>query len=259
MSGVGGMSDEEMLRIALSLPPPPLSSLCGAAGCRKVGSLRCASCMVVFYCDPKCQKKAWPSHKESCKETAATNKKIADDAAAEEVATKEKKAAADIQTLCAAGCGEIAIERCSRCGGARYCSRICQKKEWPEHKGVCEHAYKVIVMVGESIEVIDTKVGRFRTLAEEGEKGAQCSLGMCFLLGMGISRDKQEAIKWLQRSAEAGCCEAMFCLGTSYFFGNYGIMANKKEALKWHKRAADAGFKPSIEALTEIAVLQTFD
>jgi TPR repeat protein len=139
--------------------------------------------------------------------------------------------------------------------GAKYCSRICQKKEWPEHKGVCEHARSVIVMVGESIEVIDTKIERFRTLAEEGEEGAQCSLGMCFLLGMGISRDKQEALKWLQRAAEAGCCEAMFCLGTSYYFGNYGIMANKKEGLKWHKRAADAGFKLSIEALKEIAVL----
>jgi uncharacterized C2H2 Zn-finger protein len=27
--------------------------------------------------------------------------------------------------------------RCGRCQAARYCSRECQKQDWPSHKSVC--------------------------------------------------------------------------------------------------------------------------
>ena len=252
-------TEEEQLALVLELTAMEMeakpTSLC-AAKCGKLGSLRCASCLTALYCDQKCQKKAWSSHKALCKETAENNKKIADDAA-EAAGAAVMKAADDIQTLCAAGCGEYALERCSRCVGAKYCGEICQKKAWPEHLKACKVAAPILLMLGgdaSAIEILDEKIKTFRKLGEKGNAAAQCSLGLCFLFGTGISIDKKEAIRWLTRSAGSGCCDAMFCLGSSYFFGNHGIAVNKPEGLKWHKYAADAGFKLSIDALYEISL-----
>ncbi|XP_066255153.1 zinc finger MYND domain-containing protein 10 [Euwallacea similis] len=37
-----------------------------------------------------------------------------------------------------AQCGNGAIQRCSQCKGAWYCSRACQVAHWPEHKRCCQ-------------------------------------------------------------------------------------------------------------------------
>lgn len=43
-----------------------------------------------------------------------------------------------IATSCwAAGCDKLAKDVCSRCKKARYCSRDCQSKHWPDHQKVC--------------------------------------------------------------------------------------------------------------------------
>ena len=68
------------------------------------------------------------STKESCKETEAMNKKKVEDELA-------MKLAHDIHALCAAGCGEVALERCSLCAGAKYCGRKCQRKHWRNIRG----------------------------------------------------------------------------------------------------------------------------
>ena len=67
---------------------------------------------------------------------AAAKAKVESDAAKAK-AVAEAKLAHDIQTLCNAGCGKIALERCSLCAGAKYCGRKCQKKAWPDHKEQC--------------------------------------------------------------------------------------------------------------------------
>lgn len=35
-------------------------------------------------------------------------------------------------------CGRSAIQRCSRCKKAWYCSRSCQVTHWSQHKDECE-------------------------------------------------------------------------------------------------------------------------
>ena len=71
----------------------------------------------------------WQQHKGLCKEKAARAKAKAESDAAEAAEAKAKEEADDIQTLCSAGCGEVALERCSLCAGAKYCGRKCQKKQ----------------------------------------------------------------------------------------------------------------------------------
>jgi hypothetical protein len=38
------------------------------------------------------------------------------------------------------GNGELLL--CSGCMGVRYCSRVCQKKHWKQHKKVCKNNSK---------------------------------------------------------------------------------------------------------------------
>ena len=88
-------------------------------------------------------------------------------AEADEAAEKAEEEADDIQTLCSAGCGEVALERCSLCAGAKYCGRKCQKKHWPEHKGPCK-GVKLRNQIGNTIEIVDKKIEECKRDAEAG-------------------------------------------------------------------------------------------
>ena len=55
------------------------------AGCGKIGTLRCAHCLVAFYCGKACQAKVWQQHKDEgpCKEVVKAR------AAVEEMEAKQ--------------------------------------------------------------------------------------------------------------------------------------------------------------------------
>ena len=55
-----------------------------------------------------------------------------------------------------------------------------------------------------------------------------------------IKQDDAQAVKYLKKAAELGLPDAMFDLGECYANG-HGIAANSQEALKWINKAADAG------------------
>lgn len=44
----------------------------------------------------------------------------------------------------ACACGKLAVLSCARCLSARYCSRECQRKGWPTHRGACSTAQKLV-------------------------------------------------------------------------------------------------------------------
>ena len=116
------------------------------AGCGEIGTLRCAGCLVAFYCGKVCQSNSWQQHKGPCKEVVKAR------AAVEEMEAKQKIEAAATATssssvtFCAKGCGEIATLRCPRF----YSSG---KIAWPDHKGPCKEVAEVIS--GRSIEQYD--------------------------------------------------------------------------------------------------------
>jgi hypothetical protein len=206
-----------------------------------------------LYCCQDCQKKAWQSHKGPCKETeAADNKEITDDAAAEAAAaaaeTTAKKLANDIQTLCAAGCGEEALERCSLCAGVKYCGRKCQKKHWPEHKEACKIATSLLAETSATIEVVDKTMEACKKarhycliakLAENGNAGMQCFLSM----------NKHVEIKWFRRAADAGKIVAMFFCnsGAVVDINTRGTQVAVSFSWRWE-------FSPAIRALHEISL-----
>lgn len=51
--------------------------------------------------------------------------------------------------------------------------------------------------------------GMFKKLAEQGHAQAMFNYGMCLLKGDGVYEDVDEGIKWMEKSAAAGCQEAI--------------------------------------------------
>jgi hypothetical protein len=124
------------------------------AGCGKMGTLRCAGCLVAFYCGKVCQSNSWQKHKGPCKEVVKARAAVEEFEANEKVeATAPATTPALPLRLCAQGCGEIATLRCTRCLGAWYCSKECVKIAWPEHKGPCKLAAEVLD--GQAIDKFD--------------------------------------------------------------------------------------------------------
>ena len=74
--------------------------------------------------------------------------------------------------------------------------------------------------------------------AEKGDAKAQCSLGVCYHDGDGVTRDAVEAVKWYRKAAEQGLAPAQTTLGQCYDDGD-GVTRNAVEAAKWFRKAAE--------------------
>src|SRR5258708_40137029 len=73
--------------------------------------------------------------------------------------------------------------------------------------------------------------------ANRGEIHAQNLLGYCYDLGLGVEKDKLQAMFWYLQAAKYHHKEALFNLAVSYDMGN-GVKANAKKAFSFYKRAA---------------------
>ena len=214
-----------------------------STGCGEIGTLHCAGCLVAFYCGKVCQAKVWQQHKGPCKEAAKARKAV-DEMEAKQTLEAAASTSSPSATLCATGCGEIATLRCPRCLGAFYCTIVCQRKAWPEHKGPCKAA--AMLLDGKPIDQFDKDFEGYKRAAEAGNASAQYNLGLSYYKGTGIAVDKREAVKWFKLAAEAGYADAQFVLAYCYKQGD-GVDADLSEAFKWYKRAAETG---SINAQT---------
>jgi len=74
-------------------------------------------------------------------------------------------------------------------------------------------------------------------LAEQGNANAQLLLGRMFLMGEGVLKDPDRAIKWLRASANQGNAEAQFFIGSYYLLPRRDIA----EGLKWLRLSAEQG------------------
>ena len=79
-----------------------------------------------------------------------------------------------------------------------------------------------------------------RMAAELGHAKAQCELGGCYDLGIGVEKNYMEAVKWYHLAAEQGQVHAQYNLGNSYYLGK-GVIQDYVESAKWYRKAADQG------------------
>jgi len=131
-----------------------------------------------------------------------------------------------------------------------------------------------------------------RSLAEQGNAGAQFTLGLTYRYGVGVPQDYEQAVTWYRLAAEQGGAEAHFNLGLMDYDGQrsprdyrgavesyrlaaeqggataqYGlgfIYANGREvprdhvqAHMWFNLAAASGFTPAAEERDDLAEKMT--
>lgn len=84
---------------------------------------KCTGCGVTWYCDRGCQSGHWKSHKKAC------NPIVAKASTTSEV---------PVITKCS-NCNKKAekLSNCSACQTVAYCSKECQRIDWPRHKTDC--------------------------------------------------------------------------------------------------------------------------
>jgi hypothetical protein len=100
---------------------------------------KCGGCRAMFYCNNLCQSLAWPEHKFFCQPD-------------NELCFKPSKpliltmlhvpcwqfASPHTRECCQCGATLLKPRRkCSCCGDAYYCNKICQEEHWPKHKHFC--------------------------------------------------------------------------------------------------------------------------
>jgi len=81
----------------------------------------------------------------------------------------------------------------------------------------------------------------FRCAAESGDAAAQVSLAAALQSGRGVVKNEAEAADWFRKAAAQGQAEAEFSLGKCHQDG-VGVAVDEKEAFECFRRAADKGF-----------------
>ena len=79
-----------------------------------------------------------------------------------------------------------------------------------------------------------------RALAEQGDAGAQARLGKAHYLGLGVTQDFQEALRWARLAADQGSAGGQGVLASAYNTGS-GVAQDFEEALRWSRLAANGG------------------
>ena len=93
-------------------------------------------------------------------------------------------------------------------------------------------------------------------LAEQGDAGAQFTLGNMYYLGHGVPEDYAEAVRWYRMAAEQGDGGAQFILGLMHVRG-HGVPEDIVQAHKWFNLAATQGDKDAIKNRDDIAKKKT--
>ena len=80
-----------------------------------------------------------------------------------------------------------------------------------------------------------------RSCAEQGDAGAQVSLGSRYSNGTGVPEDDAEAVRWYRLAAAQGNATGQHNLGVMYANG-YGVPEDDAEAVRWYRLAAAQGY-----------------
>jgi hypothetical protein len=82
-----------------------------------------------------------------------------------------------------------------------------------------------------------TALKEFTPAAQHGDAKAQRYLGRMYMLGQGVSTDRDQAIKWFKASGDQGDADAQFFLGTIYLLPHKDI----PQGLMWMRLSAEQG------------------
>ena len=116
---------------------------------------------------------------------------------------------------------------------------------WPEGQYLLARCHQLGLGVTEDKA---EAVKWYRGAVEQGFALAQYNLGVCYANGEGVTEDRAEAVTWFRRAAEQGLQIAQYALGICYDDG-FGVGLDKATAIYWFKKAAQGGHEGAKEQL----------
>jgi len=91
---------------------------------------------------------------------------------------------------------------------------------------------------------------RYLTVASEsGDAISQFTLGFMYLTGRGTERDQDKALKWFLLAADQGVPEAMYNAANILLAKD--SEKNRDEAMGWLRRSANAGYDAAYDMLSD--------
>jgi TPR repeat protein len=120
------------------------------------------------------------------------------------------------------------------------------KREWKHaaDKGDASAAYYLGVLASEGPGGdADEAFHWFLTASEKGHPGAQYNLALAYERGLGVTRNREQALKWLNKSAKAGNSDSQYMLGLLLLDRGSARTdsAAVQPAMVWFTKAANAG------------------
>ncbi|KAI8883200.1 HCP-like protein [Backusella circina FSU 941] len=119
-----------------------------------------------------------------------------------------------------------------------------------EKNGVTEAIQHIGIIHATRGEYI-TAIECYRQAAKNGSAAGQHALGVCYMVGEGVSQDYSIAKNWLLLSAKQECREAQYDVALLYENG-YGTSVDKQMALEWYNRSYENGFEPAINKINSL-------
>ena len=115
--------------------------------CKRPATITC-SCHSVMYCSEACKTLEWPEHMNKCKQQAGFNRATSPSCVKGQYQDNSGAYHSGSMTPTTAVAGNSVSMKCMRCKkpatiqcsceSVMYCSKACQKLEWPEHIEKCK-------------------------------------------------------------------------------------------------------------------------
>ena len=75
-----------------------------------------------------------------------------------------------------------------------------------------------------------------KSAAGRGDAAAQCQMGLFYMNGLGVDKDDDAAVEWLEKAAAQNCAQAQYNLGI--YYAKFSDEKACLQAVKWLNEAA---------------------
>jgi len=205
-----------------------------------------------LYLNCECQKKAWKTHKKTCRIARATIALWDKDAGRQfTVADHDEREKRDILL---AGLGSptaqfnrgVAFEK--GIGGPVDNVKAFLSYKTSAERGSAEAQYNVglAYKLGNGVSA-DPRASFywFKKSADQGFSLAQFNVGCFFAEGILGSVAMVSAVSWWEKSAEAGLAQGQHNLAKAYAHGTGGVRVDRAKSIYWYRKASLKGFVDS--------------
>jgi len=115
-----------------------------------------------------------------------------------------------------------------------------------------------VMQAAETLSALNLKAPAITDLSDElvqkaskGDAQSQCELGLCYGLGKGVTMDKAESFKWIEKAAKQDHPYALAFLGDMYFMGD-GVGIDYQKAKACFEKAKLQGLDLVDEKLEQV-------